>query len=366
MAVQNGIVPGTGSGGRRGIPGKGSGKGQGKGFALPVSPSALLESIGHAEEQSETQYRLAVLVDNSLEPELLAYAKEAFRPQSNNVTLVVEPYADDPVPLASDVALVVLLAAKSRATGRIVLDAVRARLPVVVVTNDPARLTRIACDAGHAIDLELIVAASEDTQCTGTTEGAKDAKGAEGEQASEDTGVAAAREARELRFARLFAALGDWIVRELVDERLALARAFSFVRRPFVEDAILSTSLQNAAIAAVFFLPGADMPLLTLNQVKLFLRIAAAYDAAVDLQRLKELAVLLLSGFGLRALSRRLVGLVPVLGWAVRGTVGYTGTLAIGKAAQEYFERGGSPRLVARSLKSQLDDLPCCKTGKRR
>ena len=127
-------------------------------------------------------------------------------------------------------------------------------------------------------------------------------------------------------------------MRKLPGERLGLARALDFVRDPFVKDATQGIALQNAAVAAVFFLPGTDMPVLTLNQMRLFLQIASAYNAELDIQRLKELAVVLLGGFGFRGIARRLVGLVPVLGWAVRGAVGYTGTLAVGKVAQEYFK----------------------------
>ena len=144
-------------------------------------------------------------------------------------------------------------------------------------------------------------------------------------------------------------------MRRLPEERPALARAFAFVRQPFINNAIQATSLQNAAIAAVFFLPGADMPLLTLNQVKLFLQIGTAYGAELDRERLKEIALLVAGGLGFRAIARRLVGLVPVFGWAVRGAVGYGGTLAIGKAAQEYFERGGD---LGELLSGLTDKLP--------
>jgi uncharacterized protein (DUF697 family) len=88
------------------------------------------------------------------------------------------------------------------------------------------------------------------------------------------------------------------------------------------------------------------------------LQIAAAYDATIDQQRLKELVVLLLGGFGFRALARRLVGVVPVLGWAIRGGVGYTATLAVGQAAREYFERGGD-------IKTILEGLGSRKTGEK-
>jgi uncharacterized protein (DUF697 family) len=292
-----------------------------KGLVLPVKPAALLETIGLTEEQSTSQCYLTILVDASLDEAFLAYAKAAFHPQTDNVALTVESYFDEPVRIGGDESLLVVLAADAPATELAFVDALRAQVPVVVVTLDPARLRQGSSEHVGVIDLASIV----------TTDTRED----EGEEA---------------RLERLFAALGAWIVRRLPDEQLTLARAFPFVRDPFIANAIQATSVQNAAIAAVFFLPGADMPLLTLNQVKLFLQIAAAHGVTVDRQRLGEMLVLLAGGFGFRALARRLVGVVPVLGWAIRGGVGYVGTLAVGKATQEYFDRGGSPKSLAESL----------------
>jgi len=93
------------------------------------------------------------------------------------------------------------------------------------------------------------------------------------------------------------------------------------------------------------FVPGVDLPVLTLNQVRLVLRIAVAYGEPVDNQRALELAGIVGAGFGLRALARELLDLVPVAGWAVKGAVAYSGTRAIGEAAVRYFEaRSGSVR----------------------
>jgi uncharacterized protein (DUF697 family) len=289
-----------------------------KAFSLPISPFVLLEAIGSAEAQEATSCSLAVLVDDSVDEGLLAYARQAFRPQDDRVSISVASYFDEPPQIVEDTSLAVLLAADAPATGRTLIQALKKRVPAVVMTLDPVRLEQIARKQYHEIEPSSIV----------TVRAYK-------------SGLA------EERFEHLFNALGDWIVRELGDEQLAFARAFDFVRRPFVQNATQAVALQNSVIAAVFFLPGADMPLMTLNQMRLFLKIAAAYDAAIDMRRLRELAVLVLGGFGFRTLARRLAGAVPVLGWAIRGGVGYAGTLAIGTAAREYFERGGGlPRAV--------------------
>jgi uncharacterized protein (DUF697 family) len=80
------------------------------------------------------------------------------------------------------------------------------------------------------------------------------------------------------------------------------------------------------------------MPVLTLNQARLVLRIALAYGETVDNQRLPELLGVFGAGFGLRAAARELLDFVPVAGWARKGAVAYAGTRAIGEAAVRYFE----------------------------
>ncbi|NLG66575.1 MAG: hypothetical protein GX536_02560, partial [Actinobacteria bacterium] len=48
------------------------------------------------------------------------------------------------------------------------------------------------------------------------------------------------------------------------------------------------------------------------------------------------------AGLGFRAVARQLMGLVPGVGWAVKGGVGYAGTKALGEAAFRYFESGAA------------------------
>src|SRR5439155_23280536 len=50
------------------------------------------------------------------------------------------------------------------------------------------------------------------------------------------------------------------------------------------------------------------------------------------------------SGVGWRAIARQVVGLVPAgVGAAMRGSIAFTGTRIVGKAAQHYFRSGYHP-----------------------
>ena len=129
------------------------------------------------------------------------------------------------------------------------------------------------------------------------------------------------------------------LARMLGEAGTPLAARLPVLRRAVCEELIRRFSRQNAIIGVVVFLPGADLPVLTLNQVRLVLRIADAHGFEVDRERLPEVLGVIASGLGFRALARKTVGYVPLIGWAVQGAVAYTGTRAIGEAALRYFER---------------------------
>ena len=135
------------------------------------------------------------------------------------------------------------------------------------------------------------------------------------------------------------------IARKLGEDGTALAARLPVLRKAVCDELIATFSKRNGLIGAAVFIPGVDLPVLTLNQIRLVLRIALAYGQQVDNQRALELGGIVGAGFGLRALARELLDLVPVAGWAVKGAVAYTGTRAIGEAAVRYFEaRTGSVR----------------------
>ena len=131
------------------------------------------------------------------------------------------------------------------------------------------------------------------------------------------------------------------IVRALDEDYLVpLAKGYPPFRRAVCEEIIRKNARQNAVIGALP-IPGADMPVMTANQGRMVLNIAAAYGEELSIDRARELLGVLAAGFGLRALSRQVIKLVPVAGWAAAAAVGYAGTVAMGRATMLYFERGG-------------------------
>lgn len=126
--------------------------------------------------------------------------------------------------------------------------------------------------------------------------------------------------------------------RKLGEDGTALAARLPVLRRAVCDALIRSFSLRNGLISAAVFIPGVDLPVLTLNQGRLVLRIALAYGQEIDRERVLELLGVVGWGFGLRTVARELLDLVPIAGWAIKGAVAYAGTRALGEAAVRYFE----------------------------
>jgi uncharacterized protein (DUF697 family) len=128
------------------------------------------------------------------------------------------------------------------------------------------------------------------------------------------------------------------VAAKLVEEGTPLA-----ARVPALRDAVIGLLVErfaraNGAVGALVFVSGADTPVITLNQIRMVLRIAHAYGVEVGQARAPEVLAVLGSGFALRTLARQAVGLVPSAGWAVKAGVAYGGTKALGEAAKRYYE----------------------------
>jgi uncharacterized protein (DUF697 family) len=125
-----------------------------------------------------------------------------------------------------------------------------------------------------------------------------------------------------------------------------LAARLPVIRAAVIAAIVRRFSRQNGILGAAIFVPGADFPVLTLNQLRMIFRIAAAYGEEIDRERLPEILAVVGAGLGFRTMAREALGFVPGLGWAIKGGVAYVGTKALGKAATAYFEKGG-PRGLA-------------------
>ena len=129
-------------------------------------------------------------------------------------------------------------------------------------------------------------------------------------------------------------AIARTIAAELGEDAAALAGRLPVLRGAVCERLVESFARKNGIVAAAVFVPGVDMPVLTLNQVRMLLRLDQAYGVSLEpRERIPEVVAVIGAGLGLRTVARELLDLVPIAGWAVKGAVAYAGTRALGEAA---------------------------------
>lgn len=282
---------------------------------LPLDIRDLMTSGAKLRTERESPVRIAVFVDVDAPDELVNAVQTALRPQTSGARLHVEACAPGEALLIDESSDAVVAITGPGTTLARSLSAARERfVPTIVLALGE-----------HADDVSMRLAHPLlDTH-------------------ADDDAAAVVR------------VLGTWLADRVSAKRLALATNFSFVRRSVAEESVKATAFQNGIIGAVAIIPGTDMPLMTANQAKMVLQIAAAYGEALGAERVKELAAVVGGGFAFRTIARQALAFIPGFGWAVKGAIGYSGTLAMGYAAIEYFETGGDVSGLSAKLREARD-----------
>jgi hypothetical protein len=154
----------------------------------------------------------------------------------------------------------------------------------------------------------------------------------------------------------------EGLVRRILDSHpnlgVSLARSFPPFRRPFVDRVIGKVSKENTLFSLTTALPdvipnimelpwavaefASDSAFLTMNQIRMAFLIAAASDREVGYREQKsEIAAIIGSAFGWRALARQAVGKIPFGGGLVgKAAIAYAGTKVVGLSLDRFYQMG--------------------------
>jgi GNAT superfamily N-acetyltransferase len=142
------------------------------------------------------------------------------------------------------------------------------------------------------------------------------------------------------------------------DAGVSLARSFYPFRKPFVHSVISKTARENTLFSITTALPdiipslielpwaiaefASDTAFLTMNQVRMAFLIAAASDRPVGyMEQKSEIATVIGSAFGWRALARQVIGKVPFGGGLIgKAAVAYAGTKVLGLSLEQFYSIG--------------------------
>ena len=155
------------------------------------------------------------------------------------------------------------------------------------------------------------------------------------------------------------------IVDHATDDLAALGRWFPAFREQSAARVIHDTARANAQFALIANIPtvipilgslasvGADLLVLTKNQLIMSIKLAAIHGRPLDdrMKLLREIAPVAGVGLGWRTLAREAASFIPLAGGTIpKVAIAYSGTFATGRALDFYFRFGKKP------AKSQLRD----------
>ncbi|MDQ6766437.1 MAG: hypothetical protein M3Z41_01295 [Candidatus Eremiobacteraeota bacterium] len=145
------------------------------------------------------------------------------------------------------------------------------------------------------------------------------------------------------------------IVQAYKGDEIALAAAIPAFRSIVAAKLTMDCAMNSLKIAAVSALAdhipvlglitgsiasAGDTIAITALQMRMLLRIAAAYGKKPEFARILELVPVVGGGYGWRALAREASGFIPIAGIPIKAAVAYAGTLVVGQAASYYYETG--------------------------
>lgn len=315
---------------------------------MPIDIKKVLDSIASTGQERNLPVNVILAFDPTADDELIERIVEAFTSSEPGVhisQIYIETTVPE-IPMPAD--LCVIVGGDSMLLGDVASAARSLGVPSVVAINRGHTFFADKPEAAQRLADET-VSRNRVTNAAGTASVAGAGRGIPVEDII-DIDLSSGLE-------RPLDELGKWIVTKAPAKRISMAQDFPFLRRPLATELTVANAIQNAAIGLVFFVPGADMPLITLNQAKMVIQMAGIYGRPLTKDRIREVVAVVAGGFGLRAVARRLSAQVPVLGWAIKPTVAATGTLAMGYAAIEFFEENGRLSGLSKLVDSAFDKV---------
>jgi hypothetical protein len=153
----------------------------------------------------------------------------------------------------------------------------------------------------------------------------------------------------------------DRLVQDVLDRRpelwLPLARHIFPFRRAVIDRVIGSVAKENALFSMATAVPdivpllsipwalgqfASDTAFLTMNQIRMTFLIAAASDCTVGYKEQKgQIASVVASAFGFRAIARQLIAKIPLGGGLIpKAAIAWSGTQVVGRSMERYFSMG--------------------------
>lgn len=124
---------------------------------------------------------------------------------------------------------------------------------------------------------------------------------------------------------------------DATEKDVSLAANFAFCRQSATARLVSKCAARNALMSVADFIPGAGMPLMTMNQINLSFDIAATFGRGLSIARVPEVLFVVASGLVYRGSARLLLKGMPRLGLLIKAGLAYGGTLLTGRMLTTHF-----------------------------
>ena len=300
--------------------------------SMPIDINKLFESVVNLGQERDQNARVDLVFDPTASPALIDLVLKAFIDVRPNIHVADTVLSSEVPSISSKSDACIVVGGDSVLLGNVLEAAAKSNVPAVVIiergntyfAKDPREAQAFA-DVTLASNTVSNVAGN--AQVPGAVVGIPLSSIIDIDMSSGSD--------------RPLEELGTWIVQNVPSKRVALAASFPFLRHPLAIELAKQNTIQNGAIGLVFFMPGADMPLITLNQAKMILQIASVYGRKLNNDCIKEVVGVLIGAFGFRAIARRLIAQAPVLRWLIKPAIAASGTMAMALTAVEIYEEDG-------------------------
>lgn len=264
----------------------------------PFEAAAQAFKLGmNTTKENDAPVRVAVYLDAAAPRQLVCAVRDALVPQTTSALVRVERLAAEPAAPKPDTDVMLVIAGGAPDLEPGVRRLATFGAPVCVLAETSVEVPFITADTPL---LGLIAATSE---------------------------------------AHLLESLARWIL-DRTEKDAAFAANFPFMREAAANRVITGTALTNMATGALFFVPGANYPVMTMAQLGMMLKLSSMWGYALRPERGYEAAAVAVTGLALRGVSRALCRRAPRTRLVVRALVAGFGTYGMGRALAAAYEHG--------------------------
>lgn len=140
------------------------------------------------------------------------------------------------------------------------------------------------------------------------------------------------------------------------DKDVSCAANFAFCRDVATARLVSKVAARNAVMGFADFIPGAGMPLMTMNQLNMGFDIAATYGQGLSIARAPEVIIVIAAGLVYRGAARLMMSIAPPLGVIIKMGVAYGGTLVTGRMLSTHFNEGAGPARETLQVEAEVLD----------